>query len=178
MPIIYDKDKLANILKHQPNCSLCDERSWLNKYKVVCDICEKWICLDCSDIPEEMFLLAERNQTKIPFLCGACEVELPKVRDLIKIQQIQQQNTEDIAKLKTKVATNTTSITKLTEDSADTKIRLTKFEDALKRNNLLDEEFPALPTHQQHLSELQQDFTNQKRETHALSVSLKKQQED
>lgn len=177
MPVIINKTYLDKLLTQQHSCKLCEEESTRSKYKVVCDICEMWTCLDCAEVSVELYELANRTNSKLNFVCDPCETNLPKVRDLIIIQQKQQQTIEDISNLKVEVAANTTSITKQTEDSVEIKRRLVKVEEALKQNKLYDQ-FPTLPTHQQHLTELQADFTNQKRETYALTVSLKKQQED
>lgn len=175
MPIVNDETKLANLMEHQKTCRLCDDEAGKNPIKLICDICTKWVCLDCSAVPEEIYQLANKTNAKMNFFCDPCESEIPKIRDLITVQKNQQQMLDDITNLKTDVDTNRTSIAKQNDENEEIKRRLDAVEKVIHENKLSEADFPPLATLIEGNRKLKEDFTTQTKE---LGATLKKQQEN
>ena len=126
MPVIPDATHLAALIEKHPVCKLCEQDSSKENYKVVCDICDMWTCHECAEISIPLYELAKSTNAKLNHVCDPCEDELPKVRDLIKIQQKQQLLIKNVSTLKVDVAANTTSITEQKEATKDIKSSETK----------------------------------------------------
>ena len=171
MPVLTEKTSLENLVTHQQKCKLCNEEATHSKYKTICDICQMWTCLDCSDLNEELYLLVERSNLKVNYVCNSCEEDLPKLREFMVIQQQQQQISEDVNKLKKDVTTNATAIDEQNKENTTIKQRLDRVEDILQRNDLTNPLFPTLPA-------LKQDLSKQMQQTNNLSTlnqNLRKQ---
>ena len=177
MPIFVDKTQLNNLIAIQKRCRLCDEDTDLNKDKVVCDVCNKWICLDCSDVTKEIFNFAVTCNAKINFVCGECETELPKIRDLLDIKQNQNQMAASITALETKVQNNATTITEQQRENKDIKTRLSSIEEIIKKKELNNSEFPPLSTIVASTRKLTADVTAQEQKTKRMGATLQKQTE-
>ena len=174
MPVLYDLTKLTKLLKKQNNCKLCDDASHLNKFKVVCDICSMWICLDCSEISEAMYEFADKAKAKLNFVCADCETELPKVRDLINIKQNQDHLAKNMIQINNDVETNKTEQER---ENREMKKRLDKIEEVIRIKQLDHAEFPPLSTIVANTNKLQENYTKQAKATKKLGETVKKQEE-
>ena len=148
MPLIYDKALLPTIFKSQPNCKLCDvshHDEKLQHYIISCEVCSRWACLECAEISLDIFNLAQESKAKLQFVCPHCEDALPKVRELLKIKQKQDELSADINIVKRDITNNTKAITDHKEDTNKMEERLRKVETALQINQI-NNDFPILPT--------------------------------
>ena len=137
MPLIPKKTTLDRIKETQLNCKACDEESTYNPHPAVCDICSHWICRDCTDISTELYQEIEKSKTKVNFFCNDCEEELPKVREMIKLNQRQQEIVADINKMKSDIAENNTAITAQQETNEKLFTRLKAVETVIKQQKTL-----------------------------------------
>lgn len=141
MPIIPNPTKLEKLKEKQPNCKLCEEEGSYNKHVALCDICSNWVCLDCSDITEELYQQVEKSRIKVNFVCNNCEEELPKIREMIKLNQKQQQLEVDIVTMKSVIEDNKTAQDNTNEDFNK---RLLAVEKVMKEKELADVDYPPL----------------------------------
>ena len=130
MPVNPENIYLTNLLTKQLNCKLCNEETTHSKYKSVCDVCDAWACLDCADVSTEIYEIAERTKVKLNFVCHDCEQDLPKLKDLMKMQKSVNKTNADVKKLQGEVAANTLKINTYNQKSSNIEARLRKLEDS------------------------------------------------
>ena len=73
-----------------------------------CSICSHWFCLECSHISQRIYdvLKGEPNVKNLPFNCDCCSRLLPKLTELAKSLDSQQQRIESLKKKTLKVLKN------------------------------------------------------------------------
>ena len=125
-------------------CKICRNSIPYNRL-LCCDLCTEPICVPCTKLGEENFDYLEEQNIEIPFLCSPCRKELPKIRELLKLQDKFKQLEESVSLLTTKVE----ETQKKTDEEADVDIssidkRLTVVEAVIKEKQIDDAEFPPL----------------------------------
>ena len=76
-------------------CKIC-ETNTVNKTEdqaVECDICQEWVCFDCTGLPHQMYQLIQTEEN-IDFLCTQCKEHLPSIRELMTLKQQMKQEAE------------------------------------------------------------------------------------
>ena len=177
MPVISEERALSALKEVQSVCKACCKRPKRTENIFICDVCSDWLCNNCSEISEDLYNMATKTSAKISFICKLCNEQLPKVRDLIKLSQKQEQMEEDIAVMKTQINQNKNYIIKQKETSDNHEIRLLKVEKLLEDNHLNDNEFPSLPKMNAETNLLKQQLTYQQATTNKLDAELQKHQQ-
>ena len=178
MPVVTDKPSISAITQKQNNCNICNELSPRNKHIATCSICTMWMCLQCTNIPEAVLKAASTAEAKLHIVCEKCEVDLPKIRNLLTIQKEQEKMKIDIKTLQTDVSANQTLITTCNNEHESINTRLEAVESILNLHKLSDKDFPLLSTVVAGTQKLQVDLTAEKVKTTGIGVALKKQQAD
>jgi hypothetical protein len=178
MPVVTDKPTITTLTQQQNNCNICNGIAPRNKHIATCSICTKWLCLECTKIPEKVIKAAASTETNLSIVCPKCEENLPKIRNLLTIQQEQESMKTEISDLKANVATNHTLITTCNADHTNIISRLEAVEQTINKHHLSDKDFPLLSTVVAGTKTLQKDFTDHKTKTTGIDVALKKQQTD
>lgn len=134
-------------------CKECDAEIATGDNGMECDLCDEFVCLECTEIPEEVYDILVDKDVEIPFICTPCKADLPKVKELMGLKQKYNQLNEEITKLRADLATQELK----SENQAQAMNLLTGRLEALERNptdfpNLLDTNEP----HSQHI----QQFVN------------------
>ena len=145
-------------------CKIC-ETNTVNKTEDVaieCDICQEWVCFDCTGLPHQMHQLIQTEQN-IDFLCTQCKEQLPSIRELMTLKQQMNQEAE--------TNKNFREAQKVTNDNLDK--RLARIEKVMEENNLYDENFP--PIHE--LNEEKEKLNKFIEKQQKLSEVVKKQKE-
>ena len=127
----------------QEKCKVCRTNT-VNKVKdkaVECDICQEWICLKCSGLPEQMYNYSQDNESNLDFICKPCKVELPKIREIMTMKQKQ---LEIIADMKKESEINKKFREDQIEVNEDLNQRLSKIETVMLEKQLDDKEYPPL----------------------------------
>ena len=137
-----------------------------------------WICLDCSKLPDKVLKAAAATEVKLSFVCLKCEEALPKIRNLLSIQQEQENMKVEINNLQASVATNHTLIANCNEEQTNINQRLVAVENIINQHKLSDEDFPLLSTVVAGTQQLQEDFTAQQMKTTVIDERLNKQHAD
>lgn len=183
MPLVTDTAQLQTLCQSQTECNLCDapsdDDSIKNKYIIVCDICHRWSCLECAEVSAEMYNLAIRKKpSKFNYVCPHCEEALPKVREMIQIQEKQQKILHDITNMKTDIQENKQAVAQQNQEQEGIKNRLNVIEMVIKKNKLADEEYPPLPTINATTQQLKQEITTQKQSTIKLNAAIQKHEDE
>lgn len=179
MPVISDKKTITTIKEFQSCCKVCEKRPFKNERIFICDVCNEWICKDCSDISESVYELASKQQLKINFVCSLCNEQLPKIRECLKLAARQQKMEEEISHLKNCIEANTNCIKENSENNTDVKERLEKVEKmlGLDTNQLSNEDYPSLFSINATTKTLAEKISNQESTTNELNEQFQKQQE-
>ena len=179
MPIIPKQSDLDKRLKTQLNCKLCDEESVYNQYKIICDLCSSWICMDCSELSEDLYKLAKVSKYNLKFFCSPCEEELPRLREMVNLKQKQEEMEEEMNHMKTDIAENKQAITKKDKEHEIFIRRLNKLEQDMEQHGrLTDEEYPKLTAINVETKQLRRDIMTQQQQATKIDAVLKKQTED
>ena len=76
MPLVPDPNHFETLKETQNNCKLCDEEASCSNHVTVCDICTMWVCLDCSEVTEDVYNHLAENNVKLNFVCPVCQEDL------------------------------------------------------------------------------------------------------
>ena len=178
MPVVTDKPTITTLTQQQNNCNICNGIAPRNKHIATCSVCTQWLCLDCTKLPDKVIKAAASTEAILSIVCLKCEDNLPKIRNLLTIQQEQENIKTEIKDLKTNVATNHTLITTCNDNHTDIIRRLEALEQTINKHNLSDDDFPPLSTVVAGTKTLQRDLSDHKTITTEIDVALKKQQAD
>ena len=117
-------------------CKICKIKT-INEAKdeaLECDICQEWVCLECSGMSERMYALVDETEESIDFLCSLCKEELPKIRSLMALQQDMQKESK----------TNKIFREEQRQTNQNLDQRLLNIENLIKGKNIYDAEYPPL----------------------------------
>ena len=53
-----------------------------------CDICNKWSCRTCLQMPEEAFNWIKENMDAHPFICQSCSPKVAEIKELLELKNI------------------------------------------------------------------------------------------
>ena len=175
MPIISDRSQIANLKETQKECYICDKTAGLTERSsiVTCDICSNWICKECSSIESKLYEFLIKNKTDFNFICLKYRGQLPKIKDLVKISQRQEEIDSTISLMSEKIESNRTSITNL--ENLNIADRLSKVEQVIMSNKLDDEEYPPLVAINAATKKLQEEIYSQQETTEKISTDLEEE---
>ena len=170
MPIITDKKQLVSLKEEQKSCFKCEQNPGRNERSaiIVCDVCANWICKDCAEIDDKLYELVVQHNVSYTHICSSCKDEIPKIQDLIKINQKLVKIEENIMKMKEDIEANKTSMNEVDA-------RLAIVETIIQQNKLDDEAFPRLPTINDATEKLQQALSSQQLTTNKLNTNLEEE---
>ena len=177
MPIVSEPRTLASVKENQSLCKICSKKEKRNERTHICDICSEWVCKTCSNINDNLYELATQTTTKINFVCDHCELELPQIRDLMKLKAKQDKMEEEISNIKNSVTINTKKIQEQEEKATSNEQRLTRIEQLLEKNHLDNEEYPPLLAISNTTKTLAQKISSQQDTTNKLDEKIQNQQE-
>ena len=179
MPIISDKKALTQIKEAQASCKVCFKKPLRTTRILICDICCEWICGECSCVTDALYEVAAKLETNVNFNCCLCEQQLPKIRDLVNLNQRQDKLEEDLNKIKEDINENATDIKNHKGETKEMDQRLKKVEKFLGIDEAeLSEEFPSLSEAiNQTTKTLAERLSTQDDRTKKLDKELQKQQE-
>ena len=173
MPIISDKKQLSNLKETQKFCLLCNEGGGRSERCTIitCDICSHWVCKDCSGMDTKLYDFITSNNTDINFICSNCKGQLPKIKDLLAIEQKQAEMESDIIQMKQDIQENKQSINQIKNMSE----RMEKVEKILKANKMEDEQFPPLLGYSEAAKKMQEDISKTKETAKQLNLNIEEE---
>ena len=60
-------------------CKECDKNISEDKSKAMeCEICNEYICLECTGLSDQVYNYLVDKEVEIPFICKPCKEEIPK----------------------------------------------------------------------------------------------------
>ena len=141
MPVFQDPDEV-NI--EQEICKDCQTNTvnQIEDEAVECDICQKWICFQCSGISREVYDFATEKEITVDYICKPCKGELPHIRDIVALKKSQLQ-------ISNKVDTEANINQRFRNEQITTnqayEKRLAYLEKIVEDKNLGAAEYPPLP---------------------------------
>ena len=173
MPLLIDKKALAGAKDLQSSCASCEKLPLRNEAIISCDICETWTCRDCCSINEKLIEAATKTNSKLNYVCESCTSDVPKIRNLMKIQQRQERMEQNLKEIQETVEVHTTAIQENGNNIADHEERIKSIEKVIKDNKLAEYsgEFPPLVNFAEKL-------TSQEQNTTKLNKTIQQQAED
>lgn len=146
MPLILDKKQLSTIKETQTSCQSCEKGSLRNESVVLCDICNIWSCKECSGINDKLLEISTKNNVKLNFVCSSCEEDAPKIRNLMKISQRQEEIEAELKEVNQKIESNTALLNQIKEENTAFETRMKAVEKVIKDNKLSEyvENYPPL----------------------------------
>ena len=175
MPIISDKREITNLKENQKTCLICDESGGRSERCAVitCDICCYWVCKECAGIDPQLYDFLTKTNTSINFICPKCKNHLPKIKDLLNIEQKQAEMECNMNLMQTKIEENRQSINKL--EGLNISERLSKVEQVIQANKMEDVEFPPLLTFSDVTKKMQQEITSTQATTEKINTDLEEE---
>ena len=175
MPVISDRNQIANLKESQKDCYICNEAGGRSERSVIvtCDICSFWVCKDCAQIEPKLYEFLVKNKTDLNFICPKCKDQLPKIKDLVKISQRQTEIEIEINKMKMIIDENKTSIAEF--KNMNVAGRLNQIEQIIQSNKLDDEDYPPLPAMKTAAQKMQAEISTQQIATTKLSTDLQEE---
>ena len=168
--------KLTKVEQKKETCRECKVSTEGEEDKAVkCDICNKWICLKCSGINEAIYDLASKTESDVDFICRACKVELPRLRELITLKQKQDELEE---KMNQEAETNKTFREQQQITNEDYNRRIEAVEKVIQDKKLADEEFPPLSSWTNQAQSLRKVIIDQKKLDEKVKQQSNTLQED
>ena len=173
MTIVTEMKQIRTIRESQQKCSVCVESTGRTERTsvIVCDICTNWVCKDCANIDSKLLDFVLKNDLNYNYICGSCNDQIPKLKDLMKLSQKQMQLENDIVSMKADIAENK----RLLSNQNSHEERLTKLEKIIEKNNMDDEEYPPLPAMNAETEKLKQDISSQKEKTTTIKSDLEEE---
>ena len=160
MPIIVDKKKASTLKETQNHCKLCTEKGTRTMRIVQCDVCQFWVCLQCSAIPEGLYDFTTEHNFTYDYICNPCKEDLPQIRDLIKMKEKQNKMEKDIVRIDLR--------------GEDHEKRLKTIEKIIRDNKLDDDEYPKLPQYAEKAKKLEDLLSTQENVTKTLDEKFQK----
>ena len=175
MPIISDKREITSLKEIQKTCYICDESGGRSERCAIitCDICCFWVCKDCAGIDPQLYDFLTKTNASINFICSKCKSQLPKIKDLVKIEQKQTEMEASIHLMKTKIEENRQSINKL--EGLNIAERLLKVERVIQVNKMEDEEFPPLLQFSEVAKKMQKEITSTQATTEKINTNIEEE---
>ena len=175
MPVLSDRNQIANLKESQKDCYICNEAGGRSERSVIvtCDICSFWVCKDCAQIEPKLYEFLVKNKTDLNFICPKCKDQLPKIKDLVKISQRQTEIEIEINKMKMIIDENKTSIAEF--KNMNVAGRLNQIEQIIQSNKLDDEDYPPLPAMKTAAQKMQAEISTQQIATTKLSTDLQEE---
>ena len=175
MVIITDQKQVVALKESQKKCSVCEESAGRTERTsvIICDICTNWVCKDCANIDKKLLDFVLKNDFTYNYICGSCNAQLPKLKDLMKIKHKQMEMENDIELMKADIEKNKQLLHKQNKHEE----RLTKLEKIIEKNNMDDEEFPPLLAINAETEKLKQDMSSQKEKTTTIKSDLEEEKE-
>ena len=172
MVIITDQKQVVALKESQKKCSVCEESAGRTERTsvIICDICTNWVCKDCANI-DKLLDFVLKNDFTYNYICGSCNAQLPKLKDLMKIKHKQMEMENDIELMKADIEKNKQLLHKQNKHEE----RLTKLEKIIEKNNMDDEEFPPLLAINAETEKLKQDMSSQKEKTTTIKSDLEEE---
>lgn len=122
-------------------CKECKTKTVKENESLECDICQEWICLPCSGVDARILKIATDQRGNLDYICKPCKEDLPKIREIMTIKQMQTQLTEDLAHEK---ETNRKFREEQIQVNEEYNRRLRDIETVIKEKKLADAQFPPL----------------------------------
>ena len=113
------------------------------------------------------------NNTDINFICTKCKGQLPKIKDLLAIEQRQAEMESDITRMKKDIEENKLSIMQMKNMSQ----RLEKVEKVIQANKMEDEEFPPLVGFSEAAKKMQEAISSTQATTLKLNLNLEEEKQ-
>ena len=101
--------------KKKWKCSTCNDPKQEGEDEgLECDICKKWVGVECSNYSEEVVTyLREKEVITIDFICKACKEKLPEIRSMLDVTKNQQRLSGELVKHDTRITRNEVKIEEL-----------------------------------------------------------------
>lgn len=171
MPIVTEKKSIASIKEQQKTCSKCDQDNRRCLGLIVCDVCTIWICKKCAEIDDKLYEYVVSNTINYNFICPSCTDELPKIKDLVKLNQKQTKMELDIETMKADIEENKRKI----QNNENMEDRLSAVEEIIKNNKLDDTEYPRLLAIDAATKKIQEDLSTQEKKTTKLNIDIEEE---
>ena len=167
-------------------CRICLKTIEYERF-LSCDLCTEPICVDCTKLTEAVYDYLEDQGIEIPFLCRLCRKEMPKIRNLLQLNQKHEDLKKTVEDLTEKVEklmeavpedfcheeikTNTTKINALNR-------KITKVEEVIQDKKIDDENFPTLAKITSQTKTLNQVLLQQQQIDQKVNKQLEERDED
>lgn len=93
------RQNMRSAKDHQPKCKLCADNIG-DDGSFECDLCGALLCIGCSSIPQEVYDFISANEHDIPVICTHCKAEIPTLREIKGIKNLQVETEKEITRLK------------------------------------------------------------------------------
>ena len=77
----------ATISEEKTSCIKCSEEIKNGDDALICDLCEKWVCIECTEVHKEIYKVLKKHQNNMKYNCRNCEAEIPKLKQLLAINK-------------------------------------------------------------------------------------------
>jgi uncharacterized CHY-type Zn-finger protein len=78
------------------SCGSCRETLREPDKALKCDFCDRWFCLPCSQLSENVYvLLIEEGMDNLMWFCEGCKHALPGVKNIVKGVKSVQESVKD-----------------------------------------------------------------------------------
>ena len=173
MPIISDKKQISTLKESQKLCLICNEGGGRSERSTIitCDICCFWVCKECAGMDTKLYDFLTSNNTDINFICTKCKGQLPKIKDLIAIEQKQAEMESEITQMKKDIEENKESLLQVKSMSK----RLEKVEKIIQANKMEDEEFPPLVGFSEAAKKMQEAISSTQEKTLKLNSNIEEE---
>ena len=171
------KTRSTNHPPTQEKCKICKTIS-VNKAKdkaIECDICLEWVCLKCSELPEQMYKLSQDHNSNLDFICKPCKAELPHIREIMVLKQKQLKLITD---LETEREVNKKFREDQTTTNEDLNQRLRKIEQVIQEKQLDNKEYPPLSIMTAEQEKLNKIFNKQNRIDQDVQLQKSEKEEE
>ena len=120
-------------------CRQCNTTITEDDPSIECDICKDFTCLECTEVPTDIYNYLVEKEADIPYICASCKEDIPKFRELLGLRNKYNVLEVEVTKLKQDLATQELKITNYEENQVKLNARLEELE-----KTPFNTHFPAL----------------------------------
>lgn len=94
---------MAPVKKKKWKCITCKKQKTNDDPGIECDLCKKFVGLECTNYTTEIYDYLVENQVEVNYICISCKETLPELRNMLEITKQQQQLKDDVAEHDTRI---------------------------------------------------------------------------
>ena len=165
--------------KEPAKCKECEDPISADDRALDCDVCKEFICLNCTELDDEVYTYLMEKEVDVPFMCKPCKSDIPKIRELMGLKEKYNALNQEMDKLKTDLATQKVKFQNQEENMKTLTERLAALENRPVANavdfpNLLDANQPQQIQQfvNTHLRPVLQNEISEHERIHAIKKNL------